>query len=487
MQLYLINPYNPLVSLADTKQSWWNRYRVWKPLGLLVIAALTPPEWEVTVFDENLGVPDYHALPKPDLVGITAFTSQANRAYDVADEFRQRGVSVVIGGIHATMCQDEARQHVDSIVTGEAESIWQTVLDDAKLGQLKAHYTGEHVDMGQVPPARHDLLSKGYVFGSIQTTRGCPLDCNFCSVSAFNGKAYRHRPIEDVIAEMRTIREHRVLVVDDNLIGTSRAHIERAKELFRAIIKAKLRKSWVAQVTINMADDDELLALAAKAGCHGVFIGFESPTDEGLVELGKRFNMLKERDFKASVKRIHRHGILVVGSLILGLDSDKVGIGTRIAAAANHYGVDMLNALFLTPLPGTQLWEQMESEGRIAANDFPRDWQYYTLGFPTAHYKNFSWPEILAEMATCNRRFYSRRQIAWRLIKNLLGRRRPLVSLASNLSYRNNARTTEKLYTAMGMREGCQESHHSSKTPRPAEVVALAAERISAVPAPKPL
>ena len=471
MRLYLINPFNPLVSLADTQKSWWNRFRVWKPLGLLVLAALTPDEWEITVFDENLGVPDYASLPKPDLVGVTAFTSQANRAYAVADEFRDRGVSVVIGGIHATMCEEEAKQHVDSIVTGEAESVWDTVLEDAKLGQLKAHYTGEHLDMAEVPAARHDLLPTGYVFGSIQTTRGCPLDCTFCSVSAFNGKAYRHRPIDDVIAEMRTIREKRVLVVDDNLIGTSRVHIERAKDLFRAIIKAKLKKSWVAQVTINMADDDELLALAAKAGCHGVFIGFESPTDEGLVELGKRFNMLKERDFKASVKRIHRHGILVVGSLILGLDSDKVGIGGRIADAAKHYGVDMLNALFLTPLPGTRLWHQMESEDRIAANNFPGDWQYYTLGFPTSHYKNFSWPEIMAEMAICNRKFYSRRQILWRLIKNFFGRRKPLVAMASNLSYRNNALTTEKLYAKMGMRQGkgCQESHHTSEGTTPVE------------------
>ena len=176
MRLYLINPFNPLVSLVDTQKSWWNRYRVWKPLGLLVLAALTPDEWEITVFDENTNVPDYESLPTPDLVGITAFTSQANRAYEVADAFRDRGVSVVIGGIHATMCQAEAREHVDTIVTGEAESIWGTVLEDAKLGQLKAHYTGEHLDMSEVPAARHDLLPTGYIFGSIQTTRGCPLD-----------------------------------------------------------------------------------------------------------------------------------------------------------------------------------------------------------------------------------------------------------------------------------------------------------------------
>ena len=451
MRLYLINPFNPLVSLADTKRSRWNRFRVWKPLGLLVIAALTPPEWEITVFDENIEVPDYDALPRPDLVGITAFTSQANRAYDVADAFRARGVKVVIGGIHATMCRDEASQRVDAVVTGEAESIWPTVLEDAKLDQLKPAYAGEHVDMADIPPARHDLLDGDYAFGSIQTTRGCPLSCNFCSVSAFNGNEYRRRPIDDVIRELRTVREKRVLVVDDNLIGTSPAHIQRAKELFRAMIDARLGKTWIGQVTINMADDEELLSLAACAGCRGIFIGFESPTPEGLAEVGKKFNLLKSRDLRRSVRRIQRHHILVVGSFIMGLDSDDVGIGGRIAHAAKSYGVDMLNALFLTPLPGTRLWDQMRSQDRIAADDFPRDWQYYTLGFPTAAYRHFSWTGITKEMVSCNRRFYSRWQIVRRLARSFLKRRQPLVSLASNLSYRNNARLTTLSYGRLGL------------------------------------
>jgi radical SAM superfamily enzyme YgiQ (UPF0313 family) len=152
------------------------------------------------------------------------------------------------------------------------------------------------------------------------------------------------------------------------------------------MIQAKLHKRWIAQVTINMADDDELLALAARAGCAGVFIGFESPTVAGLKEVGKKFNLLNGRDMAASVRRIQRHKILVVGSFIMGLDTDEPGIGDRIAATAAHYGVDILNALFLTPLPGTRLWDDLESQGRIAADGFPEDWQYYTLTFP--------WPAI---------------------------------------------------------------------------------------------
>jgi len=454
MRLYLINPNNPLVSLANVKESRWNRYRVWKPLGLLVLAGLTPPEWDVTVIDENLRVADYSAMPLPDLVGITAFTSQASRAYEVARQFRSRGVRVVMGGIHATMCTEEALGHVDSVVAGEAESVWATVLEDARRGRLKRTYAGEHVDLAQVPPARHDLLAEGYAFGSIQTTRGCPLSCSFCSVSAFNGTRYRHRPVGSVIEEFKSIREKWVLVVDDNLIGINAAHIARAKELFRAMIRADLRKKWIGQVTVNMADDEELLTLAAQAGCQGVFIGFESPTPEGLREVGKKFHLTKGRDFRQSVQRIQRHNMLVVGSFIMGLDTDEPGIGRRIARAASSYGVDLLNALFLTPLPGTRLWDQMKSQDRIAANDFPRDWQYYTLGFPTARYKHFSWPEILKEMNACDRSFYSWRRILWRVAGSALGRRHAILSLVSNLSYRNNGQLDRGSYSQLGVRDG---------------------------------
>ena len=323
MRLYLINPSNPLVSIIKVKESRWNRYRVWKPLSLMVLAGLTSAEWEITIVDENLGAPDYPAMPRPDLVGITAFTSQAIRAYEVAAYFRRLGVPVIMGGIHATMCLDEVMDRVDSVVTGEAEAVWPQVLEDARHGSLKRRYDGGLATIDDVPLARHDLLARGYAFGAIQTTRGCPLNCTFCSVTAFNGAGYRQRPIPDVVREFQVIREKRVLVVDDNLIGTRTEHIAHAKDLFRAMAKANLRKEWVGQATINFADDEELLALASKSGCRGVFVGFESPTPEGLRELGKKFNLLKGRDFRASVQRIQRHNILVVGSFIVGLDVDE--------------------------------------------------------------------------------------------------------------------------------------------------------------------
>jgi radical SAM superfamily enzyme YgiQ (UPF0313 family) len=446
MRLYLINPRNPLVSVTKRRENRWNRFRVWKPLSLTALASLTGPEWEVSILDENLGAPDYAAMPRPHLVGVTAFTSQANRAYAVAARFRNLGVPVVMGGIHATMCLDEAMERVDSVVTGEAEGIWPQVLEDARHGCLRRRYDGGLTEMKNIPFARHDLLAKQYAFGIMQTTRGCPLNCSFCSVKAFNGTHYRQRPIADVVREFRSIPEKLVLLADDNLIGTRREHIARAKDLFRAMARENLPKEWAAQVTINFGDDEELVELAARAGCRGVFIGFESPAPEGLRELGKRFNHWNNRDFRASVRLIQRHDILVAGSFIMGLDVDEKGIGRRIAETASQYGVDILNVLCLTPLPGTQLWDRMKSEDRIVLDAFPGDWDYYTLTFPVARHEHLSLHDITEEMISCNRNFYSMPRILRRLSGNLRHRRKPLLMLAANLSYRSNTHVDRKAY-----------------------------------------
>jgi radical SAM superfamily enzyme YgiQ (UPF0313 family) len=461
MRLYLINPSNPLVVGTKVKESRWNRYRVWKPLSLMILAGLTPSEWEITILDENLSAPNYEDMPRPSLVGITAFTSQANRAYEVATHFRRLGVPVVLGGIHATMCLEEAMERVDSVVTGEAEGIWPRVLEDARNGRLKRRYDGGIAEISDVPIARHDLLSTGYTFGAVQTTRGCPLNCSFCSVTAFNGAHYRQRPIADVVREFQLIREKHVLLVDDNLIGTRPEHIARAKDLFRAMVQAKLKKEWVAQATVNFADDEELLALAAKAGCRGVFIGFESPTPKGLRELSKKFNFMKRRDFRASVRRIQQHGISVMGSFIIGLDIDEPDIGKRIAGVARQYGMDYLNVLFLTPLPGTRLWDQMKLEGRIALDTFPEDWKYYTLTFPVARYKNLSLDGIIEEMTSCGRDFYSMPHILPRVWGSLWQHRNPVISLVVNLSCRNNIRLNSKEYAYFKRYSGNR--HNSEK------------------------
>jgi len=467
MLLYLVNPSNPLVSISLNRSSYWNRFRLWKPLGLLVLAGLTSSDWEITILDENLAPIDYEALPRPDVVGITAFTSQAPRAYEIAEGFRARGVPVIMGGIHATMCLEEASARVDSVVTGEAESVWAEVLDDVRAGCLKVRYDGGRATMDQISPARHDLLPDGYAFGSIQTTRGCSLNCSFCSVTEFNGARYRQRPIEAVVEEFKSMPEKRVLFVDDNLIGRLPQHIERAKELFRALAAAGTGKSWIGQTTINFADDEELITLAEKAGCIGLFVGFESVTPEGLPELGKKASMLSGRNIPAAVERIRRHNILVVGSFIIGLDSDRPGVGRLIAEAAGRYGVDNMNVLFLTPLPGTRLWKQLKAEDRIAMGAFPDDWKYYTLNYPVARYKYLSSGQVVREMNDCNGTFYSAANILCRLGRNVLDGRNPLFSLVGNLTSRRNSMLFARVYAALWQSGGQADETESFFGPRP--------------------
>ncbi len=441
MHLCLVNPDNPVVSISKVRWNRLNRYRVWKPLSLYVIAGLTPPEWEVSIVDENLGGHVETGERPPDLVGITAFTSQATRAYAIAAAYRNRGVPVVMGGIHASMLPEEALEHVDAVVTGEAEGVWADVLRDATLGRLQRVYAGGRGPAEGIAAARHDLDANQYPLGMIQTTRGCPLACRFCSVTSFNGGAFRHRPIPQVIAELRTVPENRLLFVDDNLIGTRADHIAYAKDLFRSMIAEGFTRPWFCQATINFGGDEELLDLAARSGCAGVFIGFESPTKEGLVGVHKQFNIKHGGDFRTRVRRIQARGILVVGSFIMGLDTDTPGVGERIAEAARDYNVDMASVFLLTPLPGTELYASVKREGRIVANSYPGDWQYYTLDHPVMRYSRFTAGELLREKHLFYRSFYGFGGIARRVAAVATRRRGParaFLALIGNLAYRRN-------------------------------------------------
>lgn len=285
-------------------------------------------------------------------------------------------------------------------------------------------------------------------------------------MTAFNGGQFRHRPVDDVVAELRQVPEKKILFVDDNLIGTRRDHIERSKGLFRAMIRAGQTRPWICQATVNFADDDELLDLAARAGCEGVLIGFESATVEGLIAVHKKFNLKGNRDLSASVRRIQRHGIRVVGSFIMGLDTDERGIGELIARAAEQYGVDMASVLFLTPLPGTTLYGDMERQGRIIANNYPGDWRYYTLGYPVAHYRNFTWTELTEEMRRFCERFYSYPNILRRVVRIAVQTRSPmkaLVGLVMNLTQRSSHRFHEAVSARRALASTGHDSRNSTR------------------------
>lgn len=377
-RLALVNPLNRVSLYGD--------YR-WQPLSLATIAGATPSGWEVELLDEQVLGPIDPDRVDADLVGITAFTSQATRAYAIARDLRRRGVPVVMGGIHATMRTEEALEHVDAVVLREGEGIWPQVLADHLAGRLQRVYDGGQVDLGPgaVRPDRSIFAPDAYAYVSAQTTRGCPMACTFCSVTAFNGKRFRMRDVDDVVDELRAIPERDLILVDDDLNGFNRAARLRCEHLFRAMIAADLGKSWVTQVTIAFGEDDELPRLARAAGCAGVFVGLESTDTASLAAIRKdgRSRRRGVEYYEENVARIRAAGIGVTGSFILGIDTqDMSRIAGEILAFAERVHLDGLNPTILTPLPGTEDFERLDREGRIVFRDWPADWERYTLSFP---------------------------------------------------------------------------------------------------------
>jgi radical SAM superfamily enzyme YgiQ (UPF0313 family) len=371
-KLILINPVNTARSGFSV-----NRSSRFPPLGLGIVAALTPDEWEVELLDENVTPFEYC---KADMVGITAFTSAANRAYEIAAIYRAQGTPVVMGGIHASMCPDEAEQFVDAVVIGEAESIWEQVLADAAADQLKKRYAGEWLDPSALPVPRRDVYSDRYMFASVQTARGCPLGCDFCSVTAYNGRRYRRRPTADILDELETIPNELLFFVDDNIIGYGAHCQERALELFQGMVARGLNKQWFCQASLNVADNEEVLEWAGRAGCRMIFLGVEAEDEEALTEVNKRLNLKHgASSYDETFARIHRAGIAVLGAFIFGMDGDTPEKLHRRADFMINSSVDVMQITAMTPLPGTKLFNRLQQEGRLLFTDFPKDWVHYDL------------------------------------------------------------------------------------------------------------
>lgn len=372
-RLLLVNPVNPIRSGLSNSKSF--RF---PPIGLGIIAALTPKSWEVKFVDENW---EGFTYQEADLVGITAFTASANRAYRIATLYRLTGVSVVMGGIHASMCPEEALEFVDSVVIGEAEPVWPKVIADLEAGgPLQHRYQGERSDLSGAPWPRRDLFHPEYMYASVETSRGCPMDCEFCSVAAFNGRRYRRRPPEEVLAELEAIPQKKLVFVDDNIIGYGKASHEQALAIFRGMVERKMDKLWLCQASLNFGDDEELLTWASRAGCRIVILGLEADEVDALEEVHKQLNIQKGvNSYAQAFGRIHQAGIAVLGTFIFGMDSDTPERLQQRATFMIKSGIDAMQISYLTPLPGTRLFDRYRTENRLLYTNFPKDWDHYDV------------------------------------------------------------------------------------------------------------
>ncbi|MEW6086874.1 MAG: radical SAM protein [bacterium] len=340
------------------------------PLALPTLAALTPSDVEVVLTDENVEPIDFDE--KVDLVGITGMTCSISRSYEIADQFKKIGVPVVMGGIHVSMLPDEAIQHCDSVVIGEAEGIWEQVIRDAQKKNLQKFYrTSDFPDLTNAPIPRWDLLKiNQYLDFTIQTGRGCPYDCEFCSVKVFNGRKYRHKSIENVIEEVKTLQKidsrKIIFFTDDNLLAMP----SYAEEFMKSLIPLKIR-FW-CQAPINKLKDDKILKLMYAAGCRVVFIGFESVSQKSLDRMNKS-HVNKVEEYKETINKIHSNKIAVFGSFVLGGDADDENIFEETSKFIDDTNIAFSMVNIITPLPGTVLSQRLEKEGRI----LHKDWSKY--------------------------------------------------------------------------------------------------------------
>ena len=435
-RIALVSPRGPLYR---HRGGAWKKQMRYAPLTLTTLAALVPDDvpTEVAIYDE--GIADLPDTFDADLVGISAITGTAPRAYEIADRLRARGVPVVLGGVHPTLVPDEAQRHADAVVTGYAEDTWPELVRDAARGRLRDRYAqAPGLSLAGRPHPRRDLNPKGRfaTAHTIEATRGCVHRCDFCVVPTAWGGALQ-RPVHEVVDDIRRMGARRLLFLDLNLV----ADPDYARALFEALVPLRLR--WAGLATTLLAHDEPLLDLAARSGCRALLIGFESLSEATLASTHKRFNARREAPeaaYRFVLDRMHRAGIAVMGCFVFGFDADDPDVFDRTAAFVHDACVDLPRYAVLTPFPGTPLYARLAAEGRILTDD----WEQYDGQHVVFRPAQMTADALLRGTERAWKQTYSYRGIAHRLA----GSRTQLpLALGTNLGYRYYAHRLHEFYT----------------------------------------
>lgn len=452
-KLLLINP-------LSTKREGLilHHHVIYPPIGLGIVAALTPDSWDIELIDENF---ERFSYREADLVALTALTSSVTRAYEIAQVYRKKNIPTVIGGIHASMVPDEAEQFVDTVVVGEVESEWRKLIDDFEAGYMQKRYTGKLLPFENVVIPDRTIFSPNYKFASIQTTRGCPMKCDFCSVHTFSGSKYRVRPVEETLDELESISHEKIYIVDDNLIGYGKKSEQRAIELFQGMIDRGIKKQWFCSASMNFANNEKVLELAAKAGCVMVLLGIESERIDQLEETNKRLNLKIGIDHYDEVfKKIHKYGISVLGAFIYGLETDTPTSMRKRTAYINDADIDAVQATILTPLPGTPMYNRMKDQGRLIFDNYPEDWQRYDFAEIVFRHRNMDRDTFMKELKTNIDALYNDNTLKRKFLRTLKQTKSPLAAIwsyGSNLQYQNmgfeGERPTKNIEDVFGLSE----------------------------------
>ena len=398
-----------LITASSPEIQRVRRYRVlnFQQVTMPYLAAFVPPHWTVRHVDEAVERVDPNLAA--DLVAITFHTPSAPHAYELADNFRRRGITVAMGGPHVTLLPEEAVAHADAIFVGEAESSWPAFLSAFETAQCKKRYDCiEAPTLDHTPAARHDLFHRhDHAAGVMFATRGCAFNCDFCALAVMYPGQPRYRPIEAVAREYAAFRGKVIILWDDNIAG----NLKYAKSLFGAI--APHKKWWSAQASIHVASDDEFLELAAQSGCKQLFLGLESVSQASLNGAGKTFNHVHE--YARAIETIHAHGIAVQAGIVFGFDQDTESVFDETVDFLEAAGVQNATFNILTPFPGTRLFRRLDAEGRILS----RDWSKYNGRADVVFKPRNMTPEaLLAGYRHAVSRFYSWSSIRRRMLRS---------------------------------------------------------------------